>query len=126
MLILRGGTIEKAAELRIPAKFPERQFRKRTFVSIKLNLHRPTPIIMKISHSRPLGLLKAMVLFLAVGFIIPIQALYFYIEGTTPKCFYEELPKDTLVVGEQNPPIFSPIILGSPHMDCSIQNPTEH
>lgn len=27
------------------------------------------------------------------------QALYFYIDGNTPKCFYEELPKDTLVVG---------------------------
>ncbi|KAI1332768.1 emp24/gp25L/p24 family/GOLD-domain-containing protein [Xylariaceae sp. FL0255] len=27
------------------------------------------------------------------------QALYFFIDGTTPKCFYEELPKDTLVVG---------------------------
>lgn len=27
------------------------------------------------------------------------QALYFYIDGTQPKCFYEELPKDTLVVG---------------------------
>ncbi|CRK46886.1 hypothetical protein BN1723_001161 [Verticillium longisporum] len=27
------------------------------------------------------------------------QALYFYIDGTTPKCFFEELPKDTLVVG---------------------------
>ncbi|KAL9946440.1 hypothetical protein ACHAO5_003872 [Verticillium nonalfalfae] len=27
------------------------------------------------------------------------QALYFYIDGTTPKCFVEELPKDTLVVG---------------------------
>lgn len=31
--------------------------------------------------------------------ILPTQALYFYIDGTTPKCFYEELPKDTLVVG---------------------------
>ncbi|KAJ9156186.1 Transmembrane emp24 domain-containing protein 9 [Pleurostoma richardsiae] len=30
------------------------------------------------------------------------QALYFYIDGTTPKCFYEELPKDTLVVGHYN------------------------
>lgn len=28
------------------------------------------------------------------------QALYFYVDGTTPKCFYEDLPKDTLVVGE--------------------------
>ncbi|PSR79096.1 transmembrane emp24 domain-containing protein 9 [Coniella lustricola] len=27
------------------------------------------------------------------------QALYFFIDGTTEKCFYEELPKDTLVVG---------------------------
>ncbi|KAI0017668.1 emp24/gp25L/p24 family/GOLD-domain-containing protein [Xylariomycetidae sp. FL0641] len=27
------------------------------------------------------------------------QALYFYIDGSQPKCFYEELPKDTLVVG---------------------------
>ncbi|KAH8699721.1 emp24/gp25L/p24 family/GOLD-domain-containing protein [Ilyonectria robusta] len=27
------------------------------------------------------------------------NALYFYIDGVTPKCFYEELPKDTLVVG---------------------------
>ncbi|KAM7198670.1 emp24/gp25L/p24 family/GOLD domain containing protein [Rhypophila sp. PSN 637] len=27
------------------------------------------------------------------------NALYFYIEGTQPKCFFEELPKDTLVVG---------------------------
>ena len=29
------------------------------------------------------------------------QALYFYLDGTTPKCFYEDLPKDTLVVGMQ-------------------------
>ncbi|KAK3956786.1 emp24/gp25L/p24 family/GOLD-domain-containing protein [Pseudoneurospora amorphoporcata] len=27
------------------------------------------------------------------------QALHFFIDGTSPKCFYEELPKDTLVVG---------------------------
>lgn len=30
------------------------------------------------------------------------QALYFYLDGTSPKCFYEELPKDTLVVGMRN------------------------
>ncbi|KAI0881765.1 emp24/gp25L/p24 family/GOLD-domain-containing protein [Annulohypoxylon moriforme] len=30
------------------------------------------------------------------------QALYFFIDGTTPKCFFEELPKDTLVVGHYN------------------------
>jgi p24 family protein alpha len=27
------------------------------------------------------------------------QGLHFFIDGTTPKCFFEELPKDTLVVG---------------------------
>ena len=27
------------------------------------------------------------------------QALYFYVEGNTPKCFFEELPNDTLVTG---------------------------
>ncbi|GAB7342162.1 hypothetical protein MBLNU457_g0421t1 [Dothideomycetes sp. NU457] len=31
-----------------------------------------------------------------------VQALYFFIDGTTPKCFFEELPKDTLVVGHFN------------------------
>ena len=28
-----------------------------------------------------------------------VQALYFYMDGSAPKCFFEELPKDTLVVG---------------------------
>ncbi len=27
------------------------------------------------------------------------RALYFYIDGPTQKCFFEELPKDTMVVG---------------------------
>ncbi|KID87205.1 ERP1 protein precursor [Metarhizium guizhouense ARSEF 977] len=27
------------------------------------------------------------------------QALYFFVDGASPKCFFEELPKDTLVVG---------------------------
>lgn len=32
--------------------------------------------------------------------LVPVQSLYFYIDGTsTAKCFFEELPKDTLVVG---------------------------
>lgn len=30
---------------------------------------------------------------------VPVNALYFYIDGRQPKCFFEELPKDTLVVG---------------------------
>jgi hypothetical protein len=27
------------------------------------------------------------------------QALHFFIDGANPKCFFEELPRDTLVVG---------------------------
>jgi hypothetical protein len=36
--------------------------------------------------------------------LLPTQALYFYIDGPSQKCFFEELPKDTLVVGEYLPP----------------------
>lgn len=32
--------------------------------------------------------------------LVPVQSLYFYIDGSSPKCFFEELPKDTLVVGK--------------------------
>ena len=35
---------------------------------------------------------------LALGSVA--QALYFYVDGTAPRCFVEELPKDTLVVGD--------------------------
>ncbi|KAL2041150.1 hypothetical protein N7G274_006094 [Stereocaulon virgatum] len=40
-------------------------------------------------------------LVLTLSFLSSSQALYFYLDGasSTPKCFYEELPKDTLVVG---------------------------
>ncbi len=30
------------------------------------------------------------------------SALHLYIDATKPKCFFEELPKDTLVVGHYN------------------------
>ncbi|KAF2737348.1 hypothetical protein EJ04DRAFT_488406 [Polyplosphaeria fusca] len=38
-------------------------------------------------------------LFIAVALAIPSQALHFFIDGAQQKCFFEELPKDTLVVG---------------------------
>jgi p24 family protein alpha len=38
----------------------------------------------------------------------PARSVYFYIEGTTPKCFYEELRKDTLVVGHYSAEEYSP------------------
>lgn len=36
---------------------------------------------------------------LAAALAIPAQALHFFIDGAVQKCFFEELPKDTLVVG---------------------------
>ncbi|KAI0206758.1 emp24/gp25L/p24 family/GOLD [Astrocystis sublimbata] len=44
--------------------------------------------------------MRAILPFLSLG--TAVQALYFFIDGTQPKCFYEELPKDTLVVGHYN------------------------
>lgn len=49
---------------------------------------------------RPLAnYLRPFLFLLTLNFILPAQALYFYFDGAS-KCFYEELPKDTLVVGE--------------------------
>jgi hypothetical protein len=43
----------------------------------------------------------ALTYLLLTAFILPSHALYLYIYGNQPKCFFEELPKDTLVVGER-------------------------
>lgn len=40
-----------------------------------------------------------LVLALLVTFVSRVSGLYFYLEGSDRKCFLEELPKDTLVVG---------------------------
>jgi p24 family protein alpha len=42
---------------------------------------------------------QALTAFALATLVIPAQSLFFYLDGTTPKCFFEELPKDTLVVG---------------------------
>lgn len=45
--------------------------------------------------------MRPIIPFLSLSALLaPVQALYFYIDGTTPKCFFEELPANTLVVGE--------------------------
>jgi len=45
-----------------------------------------------------------MLLFLLALIVIPSQALYFYMDGSQAKCFFEDLPKDTLVVGTHSQP----------------------
>lgn len=47
----------------------------------------------------PAGLSNAIIYLLLALFALPTQALYFYMKDGSPKCFHEELPKDTLVVG---------------------------
>jgi hypothetical protein len=42
--------------------------------------------------------------FLAAVLAVPSQALHFFIDGAVQKCFFEELPKDTLVVGMRTAP----------------------
>lgn len=35
-----------------------------------------------------------------LALVLPSNALYFYMDGRQTRCFFEELPKDTLVVGQ--------------------------
>ncbi|RBA11899.1 hypothetical protein FPRO05_03349 [Fusarium proliferatum] len=60
------------------------------------------------TYQRPVQFLKdiSAVAVAIMKFLLPLlslsaaaNALHFFIDGTTPRCFYEELPKDTLVVG---------------------------
>lgn len=44
-------------------------------------------------------LTASLALFSFLSFLIPANALYFYVDGRQPKCFFEDLPKDTLVAG---------------------------
>ncbi|KAF2399103.1 ERP1 protein precursor [Trichodelitschia bisporula] len=45
------------------------------------------------------GSSSTLVALLLAALVLPTNALYFYMHGGQPKCFFEELPKDTLVVG---------------------------
>ncbi|MCJ1343604.1 emp24p/erv25p- protein [Peltigera leucophlebia] len=61
---------------------------------------------MKPSHSSSVWSL--IVLFASTLLVAQTQALYFFLENGVPKCFYEELPKDTLVVGKYKAEVFNP------------------
>ena len=55
---------------------------------------------METSQLSPSRLLHSLFLVILFNIVAPVNALYFYMDTTHPKCFYEELPKDTLVVGQ--------------------------
>ena len=51
-------------------------------------------------HFLYIAIMKSIFSSLAL-FMSCAEALYFYIDGPSQKCFFEELPKDTLVVGKK-------------------------
>lgn len=48
-----------------------------------------------------MGHLHLSVLVLLVAYLAGTQALYFYLEGSEKKCFIEDLPKETMVIGKK-------------------------
>jgi hypothetical protein len=57
---------------------------------------------MALSTSSPSWLAATLALFSLLSLLVPANALYFYVEGRQPKCFFEDLPKDTLVAGMES------------------------
>ncbi|OQE36306.1 hypothetical protein PENCOP_c012G04948 [Penicillium coprophilum] len=56
-------------------------------------------LIMVFSGTSSSWLASALALISFFSLLIPTNALYFYMEGRQTKCFFEDLPKDTLVAG---------------------------
>ncbi|KAJ6094958.1 hypothetical protein PENARI_c017G02066 [Penicillium arizonense] len=53
-------------------------------------------------------LASALTLLSLFSLLIPTNALYFYMEGRQTKCFFEDLPKDTLVAGRFETHVLQP------------------
>ncbi|KAJ5232329.1 membrane protein [Penicillium chermesinum] len=54
------------------------------------------------------GLTVLLALFSLLSLLLPAHALYFYVDGRQTKCFYEDLPKDTLVAGTYSTYVINP------------------
>lgn len=59
---------------------------------------------MAFQASSPSWLAATLALLSFFSLLLPANALYFYVEGRQPKCFFEDLPKDTLVAGMHDSP----------------------
>jgi hypothetical protein len=57
------------------------------------------PLAMAYQASSPSWLAAVLALFSIFSLLVPANALYFYVDGRQTKCFFEDLPKDTLVAG---------------------------
>ncbi|EFQ98700.1 ERP6 [Nannizzia gypsea CBS 118893] len=63
---------------------------------------------MALSRSQPSWLSMFFSIVALLTLSTPVHSLYFYVHGRQPKCFYEELPKDTLVVGNYQSEVYNP------------------
>lgn len=103
-----GLLVERVEEV---PEIPNRQPRnsKRGVVTsgeIVSNTHDLSSII----HNTMYSAARLLALCASLAIVLPTNALYFYMDGASPKCFFEELPKDTLVVGlSTNNPIAAPL-----------------
>ncbi|KAJ9197025.1 hypothetical protein DTO164E3_5994 [Paecilomyces variotii] len=63
---------------------------------------------MALSRSQPSSwLTTAFAVLTILSFSIPAHALYFYMDPNKQKCFFEDLPKDTLVVGHYKTEVYN-------------------
>ncbi|KAJ5610423.1 membrane protein [Penicillium lagena] len=56
----------------------------------------------------PSSWLASLTLLALLSILVPANALYFYMDGRQSKCFYEDLPKDTLVAGTFSTEVINP------------------
>ena len=77
-------------------EFSELGSTARNLATVLRNLYLLYTTVHTMAPSRSRSYIAAALLLTLVS---PINALYFYMNSGTPKCFFEELPKDTLVVG---------------------------
>ncbi|KAK7612786.1 putative endosomal cargo receptor [Phyllosticta citricarpa] len=54
------------------------------------------------SRSQVSSVSSLLTLLALAAWIVPAKALYLYMEGNSQKCFFEDLPSDTMVVGHYN------------------------
>ncbi|KAJ5790562.1 uncharacterized protein N7518_007573, partial [Penicillium psychrosexuale] len=65
-------------------------------------------LIMVFSGTSSSWLASALALLSFFSLLLPTNALYFYMEGRQTKCFFEDLPKDTLVAGRFETEVLNP------------------
>lgn len=91
---LLTGAIAEVRELSLLRVIPER-------VAARFHDHGAhDDLLLHIGHTTTVAKMWSLLSWASIALLASqAQALYFYIDGPSQKCFFEELPKDTLVVG---------------------------